>query len=130
LSKAVPEPACPEATPELDAQIIRSKQFGRLALDILIISVVVKSSEEKLVADEQIRAKVELSRTQRGVWSCRDCAYSNARKEVVFKHVDAKHMDLMYRCDYCTKLTPTQHALKEHIRSNHKESNLASYPVY
>ena len=40
---------------------------------------------------------------------------------VVYKHVDSKHMDIVYKCDICHKLSPTQHALSEHVRSIHKQ---------
>ena len=92
--------------------------------------MVVKTAEEKQAVNEQIREKVEMSRLSRN-WSCRQCGYSHHRKEVVYKHVDTKHMEMVYRCDYCHKLTPTQHALKEHMRTNHKDlSVISSYPIY
>ena len=96
----------------------------------LPISVVVKTAEEKQAVDEQIRGKVEMNALSRN-WSCRQCGYSHHRKEVVYKHVDTKHMEMVYRCDYCHKLAPTQHALKEHMRTNHKDSSVISaYPTY
>ena len=99
-------------------------------IHFLPISVVVKTAEEKQAVDEQIREKVEMNPLSRN-WSCRQCGYSHHRKEVVYKHVDTKHMDMVYRCDYCHKLTPTQHALKEHMRTNHKDSSvISSYPTY
>lgn len=95
------------------------------------ISVIVQSSDEKQAADEQIRSKLELNQDLR-LWSCRVCAYSHSRKEVVTKHVDTKHMNMMYSCDYCQRLSPTQHALKEHLRTSHKDAvtNNCSYSTY
>lgn len=93
--------------------------------------MIVQSSDEKQAADEQIRSKLELNQDLR-LWLCRVCSYSHSRKEVVTKHVDTKHMNLMYSCDYCQRLSPTQHALKEHLRTSHKDavSNNCSYSTY
>merc|ERR1712039_623371 len=87
--------------------------------------VVVKTAEEKHTVDEQIRGKIELDTFSRS-WSCRQCGYSNSRKEVVYKHVDTKHMEVVYRCDNCHRLAPTQHALKEHTRTYHKDAPVIS----
>ena len=58
------------------------------------------------------------------------CGYSHTRKEVVVKHVDTKHMDLLYSCDFCGKLAPTLHALKEHMRMGHKDAMINSASFY
>lgn len=84
--------------------------------------MIVKSPEDQLAADEEIRGKLEINQNSR-LWCCKECAYTHSRKEVVTKHVDTKHMNLCYRCDNCHKLTPTQHALKEHMRTSHKDSS-------
>ena len=92
--------------------------------------MVVKTAEEKHIADEQIGGEIELGTFSRS-WSCRQCGYSNSRKEVVYKHVDTKHMELVYRCDNCQRLVPTQHALKEHTRTYHKDApGISSYSVH
>ena len=44
----------------------------------------VKTAEEKHTVDEQIRGEIELDTLSRS-WSCRQCGYSNSRKEVVYK---------------------------------------------
>ena len=54
------------------------------------------------------------------VWFCRICDYSNPRKEVVYKHCDAKHYHYKYSCEFCWKISPTQHALSQHISKMHK----------
>ena len=54
-------------------------------------------------------------------WFCVSCDYNHQARQVVYKHVDSKHMDIVYKCDICHKLSPTQHALSEHVRSIHKQ---------
>jgi len=53
-------------------------------------------------------------------WLCCLCDYSNPRKEVTFKHCDAKHYPYKYRCEFCWKVVNTQNALSQHISAHHK----------
>jgi len=81
--------------------------------------VVVYSCEERKAADNLIRAKLSMDPVSK-VWHCRLCSYSHLRQDVMRKHVDSQHMNITYSCDICHKLSPTQHALKQHQSSMHK----------
>ena len=124
MPKTFLNPTCSEATPVVSAQVAAMLLWDSL-WPTYLFSVVVKNAEEKHRVDEQIRGKIELDTFSRS-WSCRQCGYSNSRKEVVYKHVDTKHMEVVYRCDNCQRLVPTQHALKEHTRTYHKDAPVIS----
>ena len=56
------------------------------------------------------------------VWTCTKCDYSHRQKTVVFNHIDSKHMDNSYPCNFCGKSSTTQHGLNEHVRRQHSNS--------
>ena len=80
---------------------------------------------EREAADAQIQTMLYFNREGKR-WICVSCSYSHQAKQVVYKHVDSKHMDIIYKCDHCDKLSPTQHALSEHVRFAHKQTQLYS----
>ena len=76
---------------------------------------------------EGIKSKAEadlaisnMMRLEGGQWTCNNCDYSQARRDVVYKHIDTKHYFYSYQCEFCYKTSPSQHALKEHNRTYHK----------
>jgi len=77
-------------------------------------------NKEREAADAQIQTLLQF-RPEVKRWFCVSCNYNHQARQVVYKHVDSKHMDIVYKCDHCDKLSPTQHALSEHVRSTHKQ---------
>ena len=75
---------------------------------------------EREAADAQINLLLNFNPLVKR-WFCVSCDYNHQARQVVYKHVDSKHMDIVYKCDICHKLSPTQHALSEHVRSIHKQ---------
>ena len=76
--------------------------------------------KEREAADAQIQTLLQFNPEVKR-WFCVSCSYNHQARQVVYKHVDSKHMDIVYKCDQCDKLSPTQHALSEHVRSTHKQ---------
>ena len=56
------------------------------------------------------------------LWACTKCDYVQVLKKNVYQHVDSKHMDFQYPCQECDKMLPTRHALREHFRRLHKQT--------
>jgi len=83
-----------------------------------VLSVVYSGGDREL-ADGLIRGKLRMDPASK-VWACTECSYSHTRQDVMKKHVDAQHMDITYSCYICHKLSPTQHALKQHQNLMHK----------
>jgi len=77
-------------------------------------------NKEREAADAQINLLLNFNPVVKR-WFCVSCDYNHQARQVVYKHVDSKHMDIVYKCDICHKLSPTQHALSEHVRSIHKQ---------
>ena len=76
--------------------------------------------KEKYEAQTEIYSMMQYDQEMK-MWLCNSCDYLNARKEVLFKHIDSKHYDVRYKCEFCSKLCPTQHSLSEHNRAYHKQ---------
>ena len=76
----------------------------------------------KAEADVDINAMMLCHTDDQGLraWLCCICDYSNPRKEVTYKHCDAKHYNYKYSCEFCWKIVNTQHALSQHISAHHK----------
>ena len=56
------------------------------------------------------------------LWFCERCNYTHQARNVVYNHIDAKHFDFVYKCDFCGKVSPTKHAKREHVRTMHKDA--------
>ena len=82
-------------------------------------TTIAHSVQDKEFADSLIRSKLEMKPDTR-LWCCKECSYNHIRHDVMKKHVDAQHMAIQYSCYICLKLSPTQHALKQHQASQHK----------
>ena len=82
-------------------------------------TTVAHTAQDKEYADGLIRSKLEMNPDTR-LWCCKECPYNHHRNDVMKKHVDAQHMAIQYSCYICLKLSPTQHALKQHQASQHK----------
>ena len=79
---------------------------------------------EREAADAQINLLLNFNPVVKR-WFCVSCDYNHQARQVVYKHVDSKHMDMVvvvvvykhvdskhmdivYKCDICHKLSPTQ----------------------
>jgi len=51
---------------------------------------------------------------------CCLCDYTYNRRNNVARHIEAKHVDMQFKCDLCDKTAPTRHALYYH-RKKHAE---------
>ena len=80
---------------------------------------IAQSVQDREIADSLIRSKLRMNPETR-LWFCIECPYNHLRQDVMKKHVDAQHMGIQYSCNICLKLSPTQHALKQHQASQHK----------
>lgn len=78
---------------------------------------------DKAEARFEINSMMENQVNEHGskTWYCSVCSYSNARKDVVFQHVDSRHFEGKYNCEHCWNLFPTQQALAQHISFKHKK---------
>ena len=52
-------------------------------------------------------------------FSCTDCEYTSQLKCNIEKHVEAQHIRPGVFCQYCSKVCPTRHALRMHLKRNH-----------
>jgi len=52
-------------------------------------------------------------------FSCTDCDYTSSLKNNAEKHVEAQHIRPGVFCQYCSKVCPTRHALRMHLKRNH-----------
>jgi len=54
-------------------------------------------------------------------WKCLDCDYEHSRKDLMFSHIQANHVDFPgYSCNICGKFSKTWVALQKHRTRNHK----------
>jgi len=54
-------------------------------------------------------------------WKCLDCNYEHSRKDLMFSHIQANHVDFPgYSCNICGKFSKTWVALQKHRTRNHK----------
>ena len=116
---------CPNKSPRIivwDIALSRPNHqmlMPLLALICCISATIAQSLQDREFADNLIRSKLEMNSVSR-LWFCKECPYSHARHDVMKKHVDAQHLAIQYSCSICLKLSPTQHALKQHQSSQHK----------
>ena len=61
-----------------------------------------------------------MQKNSNGSWECLSCGYSSRQKHHVKNHIESKHINLQYSCQYCSKTCPSSHALEMHIHRNHK----------
>jgi len=67
-------------------------------------------------ADAAVRAKMEKNG---GVWMCSDCGYQDT-VNVVYKHVEANHVEVTFYCNICHKPHKNRASLLTHKSRNHK----------
>ena len=72
--------------------------------DFELLSILVREEIESQIVQTAIG----------GSFECAKCDYSNPIRNVVYKHIDSKHMDFVYTCPYCGKENPTNHAMSMH----------------
>ena len=60
-------------------------------------------------------------KAERG-WQCGQvgCDYVAKLKHNLRGHVEANHVEMAIKCNYCSKICPTNNALYMHIKRNHK----------
>ena len=73
---------------------------------------------EKLEASLEINTMMTYD-PDRKVYVCKCCAFTNAKENILFNHIDCKHYSGRYNCQFCGKICPTQYNLKKHIRMSH-----------
>jgi len=57
-------------------------------------------------------------------WKCLDCEYEHPRKDLLFSHIQANHVDFPgYSCNICGVFSKTWVALQKHRTRNHKNSD-------
>ena len=55
-----------------------------------------------------------------GQWACTDCDYTSKKKDHVYEHIEAKHVQGPgYMCQQCDKVCPTRKALRHHLGRYH-----------
>ena len=55
------------------------------------------------------------------VWQCSACSYRSVKKDNVFYHVEAKHVETDgYECSACGYYSKTLQSYKSHVKRNHK----------
>ena len=69
---------------------------------------------------ELVHIEAKMVKIAKG-WKCLDCEYEHMRKDLLFSHVQANHVDFPgYSCNICGKLSKTWVALNKHRTRNHK----------
>ena len=68
--------------------------------------------------DALIKMKI-IKKENTPVLSCTDCEYTSQLKSNIEKHVEAQHIRPGVFCEYCSKVCPTRHALRMHLKRNH-----------
>ena len=80
---------------------------------------IILATGDRVTAENEINSMMHFHEELK-TWFCGQCKmYSHPMRQVVFKHIDSKHLDYWYKCDFCEKLCPTQHAVTEHTRRAH-----------
>ena len=71
---------------------------------------IILATGDRVTAENEINSMMHFNEELK-MWFCGQCKmYSHPMRQVVFKHIDSKHLDYWYKCDFCEKLCPTQHA--------------------
>eukprot|EP00092_Neocalanus_flemingeri_P021545 GFUD01023367.1.p1 GENE.GFUD01023367.1~~GFUD01023367.1.p1 ORF type:complete len:340 (+),score=66.68 GFUD01023367.1:27-1046(+) len=69
--------------------------------------------------------EAKMMRVSKG-WKCLDCEYEHIRKDLMFSHIQANHVDFPgYSCNICGKFSKTWVALNKHRTRNHKNQDPA-----
>lgn len=58
---------------------------------------------------------------------CKACGYSGHNLQDVVRHVEAKHLNLEYRCKFCDLVTRTRLNLTRHLKRNHVNSKSSNF---
>ena len=62
--------------------------------------------------------KLKMIKTE-NTFCCTDCEYRSQLKCNIEKHIEAQHIRPGVLCKYCSKVCPTRHALRMHLKRNH-----------
>lgn len=60
---------------------------------------------------------VKISATE---FACQICQYKATKRHHVLNHIEAKHGNSTYNCDYCTYVCRTKNALHAHKSRTHR----------
>ena len=72
------------------------------------------------IADVSAQVLSLMSRVDH-VWHCSVCPYKSVKKDHVFYHVEAKHVESDgYECSACGYYSKTLQSYKSHVKRNHK----------
>ena len=61
-----------------------------------------------------------VKRDPSGAFWCAVCGQRGSHKHHIVRHVEAKHLDLKYTCEFCHKTFNAKYLLSDHIRMLHK----------
>jgi len=73
-----------------------------------------------LAADASVRSKMEKNG---GSWMCSDCGFQET-VNMVYKHVEANHVEVTFYCNICHKPHKNRASLLTHKSRNHKSSKI------
>ena len=63
-----------------------------------------------------------------GTYSCNTCGKSSNKRSDLRKHIEAKHLNIVYNCEYCNKNFNALHKYYTHLRRDHGIMSGKSYP--
>ena len=57
------------------------------------------------------------------VWNCNVCNYARKRVSDVRKHIERKHINIQFQCEYCEAIVSSRENLKVHLKNRHNITN-------
>ncbi len=58
-----------------------------------------------------------------GAFWCTECHYRASHKHHVKRHVESRHLNLVYTCPVCLSTFRGKHLLQDHLRRRHNSKN-------
>ena len=92
---------------------VMSIVFIFLRIPHILVSIADAEAEAEIIKVLKFDGSLKL-------WYCETCDYNHQARSVVYNHIDAKHFNFVYLCQYCGRASPTRHANREHVRTMHK----------
>ena len=65
------------------------------------------------------KMSIILDEDNKRVWSCNECYYRKKSRTDVKRHIECKHLNLAFNCQYCFKIMSSSNALRNHIKNFH-----------
>ena len=71
--------------------------------------------------DQEVQSKMNqvIDSTGQKVWNCIVCSYARKRISDVRKHIERKHIDMQFQCEYCDSVVSSRENLKNHLKIRH-----------